>query len=404
MYGNASTPVRVELELCSTSVSADRHTGDGAPWRVSTVGLPALDNTTKSASLFDPETGEITLQHDPTLKWQLQSIVRLALPGHRIQTCMRHLRPDRREVQVRESQKSGKAYFAGLMSCGSVWTCPVCAPKIQAVRAQEVKAAIDVWEGSVFLLTQTVPHTRQDALEPLLDAFTLALRKFKGCKGYTNAQKRHFISGSIRALEITDGRNGWHPHAHTIIFCESRHTDLDQLRADLFPLWESAARRAGFTKKLSPQAFDIQDARAVCQYVTKLGTEYEWGAHHELTKAHSKRGHGSSMTPFDMLRSYLDSPDDGRLLARFAEFAYCFHGKRQLVWSDGLKKRLLGTDGLTDCQIAESLGEADPVLARITLEEWRIIRRNDLQAHVLSVVQTFGRTGLTSLLAAYRSG
>ncbi len=128
------------------------------------------------------------------------------------------------------------------------------------------------------------------------------------------------------------------------------------------------------------------------------------GAHHELTKAHSKRGHGSSMTPFDMLRSYLDSPDDGRLLARFAEFAYCFHGKRQLVWSDGLKKRLLGTDGLTDRQIAESLGEADPVLARITLEEWRIIRRNNLQAYVLSVVQTFGRTGLTSLLAAYRSG
>ncbi len=361
-----------------------------------------LDNTTKSASLFDAETGEITVQHDPTLKWQLQSIVRLALPGHRIHTCMRHVRSDRREVQVRESQKSGKAYFAGLMSCGSVWTCPVCAPKIQAVRAQEVRAAIDAWDGSVFLLTQTVPHDRQDALETLLEGFTLALRKFKGCKGYTNAQKRHLISGSIRALEITDGRNGWHPHAHTILFCKSRYTDLDQLCADLFPLWQSAARRAGFAKRLSPQAFDVQDARAVCHYVTKLGTEYEWGPEHELTKAHSKRGHGSSLTPFDMLRHYLESPDDGRLLARFAEFAYCFHGKRQLVWSDGLKKRLLGSEGLTDEQVAASIGEYDQVLATITLQEWKIIRRYNLQPHVLQVVQSHGRPGLLHLLSIYR--
>jgi hypothetical protein len=243
----------------------------------------------------------------------------------------------------------------------------------------------------------------RDALQPLLEAFTLALRKFKGCKAYTRAQVLHGISGSIRALEITDGSNGWHPHAHTILFLDDPHADLDTLCSTLFPLWESATRRAGFGR-LSFKAFDVQDARAVRHYVTKLGTEYEWGPEHELTKAHSKRGHGSSLTPFDMLRRYLEAPDDGRLLARFAEFAYCFHGKRQLVWSDGLKKRLLGSEGLTDEQAAASVGECDPVLAVITLQEWRIIRRNNLQGHVLSVVQTFGCAGLSSLLAAYETG
>ncbi len=401
MYKESSTARRAEVELHNNLQGTDTGT-TGRRVRPSGPGpCRRLDNTTKSASLFDPETGEIVVQHDPILKWQLQSVARLALPQHRIHTCMRHLRSDRREVQVRQSQKSGKAYFAGLMSCGSVWTCPICAPKIQAVRAQEVRAAIDAWSGSVVLITQTVPHKVRDALKPLLEAFTLALRKFKGCKGYTRAQVLHGISGSIRALEITDGSNGWHPHAHTILFLDAPNVSLDDLRATLFPLWESATRRAGFDC-LSPKAFDVQDARAVRQYVTKLGTEYEWGPEHELTKAHSKRGHGSSLTPFDMLRRYLEAPDDGRLLARFAEFAYCFHGKRQLVWSDGLKKRLLGTEGLTDEQVAASIGECDPVLTTITLQEWKVIRRHNLQAHVLQIVQLYGHPGLLHLLSVYQ--
>jgi hypothetical protein len=264
-----------------------------------------------------------------------------------------------------------------------------------------VRAAINAWSGSVVLITQTVPHKVRDALEPLLAAFTLALRKSKGCKGYTRAQALHGISGSIRALEITDGSNGWHPHAHTILFLNASNVCLEDLRATLFPLWESATRRTGFGR-LSPSAFDVQDARAVRQYVTKLGTEYEWGAHHEVTKAHSKRGRGSSMTPFDMLRSYLEIPGDGRLLARFAEFAYCFHGKRQLVWSDGLKRRLLGSEGLTDEQVSASIGECDPVLATITLQEWKIVRRHNLQGHLLEVIQRHGPLSLWHFFREYR--
>ncbi len=401
MYQNISTTSCAELE-CRNNLEGSGTGKTGRRGRPSCLSPSRLDNTTKSASLFDIETGEIIVQHDPMLKWQLQSVARLALPQHRIHTCMRYLRSDRREVQVRQSQKSGNAYFSGLMSCGSVWTCPICAPKIQAVRAQEVRAAIDAWSGSVVLITQTVPHKVRDALEPLLGAFTLALRKFKGCKGYTRAQVLYGISGSIRALEITDGSNGWHPHAHTILFLDVPEVNLDDFRATLFPLWESATRRAGFAC-LSLKAFDVQDARAVRQYVTKLGTEYERGPEHELTRAHSKRGRGCSLTPFDMLRRYLEAPDDGRFLARFAEFAYCFHGKRQLVWSDGLKKRLLGSDGPTDQQISESLGEVDPVLATISFQQWKSIRRNNIQGYVLQVVQEFGDSVLSHLLNSYDS-
>ncbi len=366
-----------------------------------------LDNTTKSATPLEDVcelTGAIKPEFNPLQKWELQAVARLALGSkHRLNVCMRHVRADRREVDVRRSEKSGRPYYAGLMACGSVWNCPVCAPKIQAVRAAEVRAAIDAWQGSVVLLTQTVPHSRQDELQPLLEAFTEALRKFKQGASYKRASQRFRISGSIRALETTDGRNGWHPHAHSILFLQGSVV-LEDMKADLFRLWRSAVARAGFEGKPSPSAFSLQDASKVKTYVTKMGAEYQWGPEHELVKAHSKTS-SRGLSPFDLLRHYdlhINADRSSRYLARFAEYALTFHGKRQLVWSDGLKKLLLGTEGLTDQQVVDSIGEADAVLARIPLTDWALIRKHNLQGHVLQVVHQYGAAGLEHLLEAYR--
>ncbi len=380
----------------------------------------ALDTHTKSASapVLHDSDGVVVEQFDRTLKWQLQAVARVALgvfdpntaykDAHRIKVCCRHVRRDMEtgksdQVRVMKSGKGKRAYFAGVMSCGSVWVCPVCAPKIQAVRALEVRTAIDNWTaqgGSVVLVTQTIPHGRRDHLEPLLERFTTALRKFKGQRGYEYARKQFGIAGSIRALEVTHGANGWHPHAHTILFLQTSPPPL-HLHMALFPLWESAALRAGFEQALSPAAFDVQDASEVKKYLTKMGMEYQWSAEHELVKAHSKRGSSHSMTPFDMLRGMLDESRP-ELRAWFAEYAACFEGKRQLVWSNGFKKELLGTDGLTDEQIAESIGEMDDVLAHIPLDDWKLIRRHNLQGQVLIVVADYGSSGLRHLLTEYR--
>ncbi len=66
---------------------------------------------------------------DPTVKWQLQVIARSLLNGdYCIRICHRHCRPDWQEVQVREGQRF--PYYAGLMACGLLWVCPVCAAKV----------------------------------------------------------------------------------------------------------------------------------------------------------------------------------------------------------------------------------------------------------------------------------
>lgn len=359
---------------------------------------PALDNITKFAStraFVDHETGEVFRTYDPTLKWQLQAVSRQALQAskHRILICYRNIRKDRNDVQVRQSQKSLRAYYANLMVCGSVWVCPVCAAKIQAFRALEVRHALNTWQakgGSVVMLTQTVPHSKQDVLNDLLYNFSESLRFFKAGRSYQAQIDNYSIAGSIRALEVTHGSHGWHPHSHTIMFLKNQ-AEYDEMQSELFPLWKNAVVRQGLGEP-SEKAFTIQDAGEVRNYITKLGNEYQWSAEHELVKSNSKSGRGG-LSPFDMLRTNLDETNK-KNLELFKEFSKNFYGKKQLFWSRGLKKEVGITKDFTDEQVAQSIRENDPVLAFITGEQWKIIRKKNLQGDILRIVQEAGSEAL----------
>ena len=370
------------------------------------IGTPRVRERLK----IDLETGEILEQFDPTLKYQIQAVARLALGvfdentpyerGHRIRICCRHPIPHH-QVTIRQKDEA-RPYFGGVMSCGSVWVCPVCASKIQQVRAAELRQAIDNWieqGGTVLMGVYTVPHSRHDELEKLLGNFNQALRLLVMGKSWKLLKQRYGIAGQVKALEVTwSTANGWHPHAHVLYFIESVVINQQALEDQLFKLWQSAAGRTGFTG-LNRSIFRLQDAAKAHAYVTKLNTEYSWGAEDELVRSHSKTGKGSSFTPFDFLRSYLVKPDEGQRLALFAEFAMAFKGRNQLAWSHGFKKQLLGSEGLSDAAIAASLGQVDTTLGQLTLEQWQYIRRWNMQGTVLQVASLHGMAGVMHLLS-----
>lgn len=55
----------------------------------------------------------------------------------------------------------GRAFFQGVETCGSVWHCPVCAPKIAEKRRVEVGQAIErhfADGGMAIMVTLTIPH------------------------------------------------------------------------------------------------------------------------------------------------------------------------------------------------------------------------------------------------------
>ena len=354
------------------------------------------------------ESGEILpiSSYNPLIKWELLHAAKSVLgTSHRIFKCCAAIRPDFLKALMDIEIRGGlthRPYYVGLMVCGSVWVCPVCALKIQAYRALEIRACIDAWlarGGSVWMVTQTIPHTKFDVLEDMLSRFRKAFYLFKSGRNWDNIKSTYKLFGYIKALEVTWGSAfGWHPHLHTIFFVDAKKDtfDVSGFKTDLFKRWSACTVRHGFSD-LSPNAFTVQDASKIKEYLSKLtGQVYKWGSEHEITKLHTKKAKGASFVPFDFLRFYNEKPEI--IYARlFQEYATVFHGKMHLVYSKGLKKDLLGGQDKTDQEIAESLGEIDAILATITPFQWSSLlrlREKAWRGELLKIVEDFGQEGL----------
>src|SRR4051794_16390042 len=69
------------------------------------------------------------------VRWQLQREARALLPDERVAFCMRRIQATTVDVLYSPQHKS--AHYGGLMVCGSVWVCPLCAAKISEHRRVE---------------------------------------------------------------------------------------------------------------------------------------------------------------------------------------------------------------------------------------------------------------------------
>jgi len=113
-------------------------------------------------------------------RFALQSVARSILPQSRTARCLR-VRAHDQDVAVWKSLTHGTATYRGLQTCGSVWTCPVCAAKIAERRRGELVQAMELHKsqgGFVSLLTLTTPHQRGDDLAALLKQQGAALQAF----------------------------------------------------------------------------------------------------------------------------------------------------------------------------------------------------------------------------------
>ena len=88
------------------------------------------------------------------------------------------------------------------------------------------------------------------------------------------------------------------------------------------------------------------------------------------------------MTPFDLLRAYRDTNDE-RFADLYREYFRSFHGKKQLVWSRGLRDRLALAPELTDEEAATSQDELDELLSMIPAKLWEYIRKNNFRGKLL---------------------
>jgi len=296
------------------------------------------------------------------------------------------------------------AHFVGLETCGSVWHCPVCAAKIAETRREEVAQAIDGVQsigGSAYMLTLTMRHNKYHDLSFLREHIVNGWRKVQNRRAYRSIKEEYGVLGTVRAIEVTHGQNGWHPHLHILFIFEGPLLEKDEahIQAELFQIWADVIDAAG-GGQVSLDALDFRQA-TTSDYVTK------WGADRELVKGQEKLGNGSR-SPWQLL----DDSQKGDLQAGelFKEYGKTFKGSRQLTWSKGLKA-LFDIGDITDEQAAEFATESDEQLPLsdglkegrvLTLDKGTIdavVRRNETGA-ILDAAFAGGTRGVQEFLAA----
>ena len=340
--------------------------------------------------ITDSRTGETRLEKPRTSaearaeRFALKSHVAELLPNSRTAKCL--FRRCASKVDVMRDKLHGNAFFRGLQSCSSVWACPVCAAKIAERRRVELTGAMaraDELGLQVSLVTVTVPHGLGDNIKAMLDQLGRAW-KFLTCGKQSSAMWR-FLGrvGFVRALEVTDGSHGFHPHFHILLFTRCG-VPLEVMQGILSAAWCLACVKAGLPAPHGTYGCRVDDGSKAAAYVAKGSG---WGLECEMTKSHLKRSRSDKgHSPLDLLRaSFYD--DDKRARARWLIYADAFHGRRQLFWSVGLKKLLAVVD-LTDDEIAAAESEKASVIYSLDANQWRLVIRCKAEALILSYAET----------------
>ena len=160
-------------------------------------------------------------------RFGLKSAANRLLPkDHRTTKCMRWRLPNL-EIQVLKGAKTDRAFYHGLQVCAMPWTCPVCASKISERRRQEVAHGMKQAEAlglQVFLLTLTVPHGLGDDVSEIVAKMQKAWSRLWIGKAGMALRNALGLFGHIRALEVTHGENGFHPHFHALLFFHPQQT------------------------------------------------------------------------------------------------------------------------------------------------------------------------------------
>lgn len=311
---------------------------------------------------------------------------------------------------VIEGGCKGKA--SGLMSCGSIWVCPVCASKVAYERQKDMELGISRWAdgthglqaGSFVLLTLTLRHHQGMSLGDVWDGLSVAWRKYVSHRSTKTTLKALGSKGYHRTTEVTYGQFGWHVHLHVLYFLEGRPEDLTSAAAGgaLVSRWVDSVAAAGFSAV--PNAQDWKVLRGSSKALTALAGyvhkgEYVEGASYareaggvamEVTRSDLKSGR-ASRTPFEILAGLVEgtSADPIGDQVLWAEWEKHSNGRRQQLWSRGMRATLgldaeMSDEDLADLEDDEA-GMVD--LVEIEADEWkRLTARPGAHAAAIGII------------------
>lgn len=283
----------------------------------------------------------------------------------------------------------------GVITCNSIWSCPVCAVHEMARRGARIAAAIDalssLYKQSAAMFTFTIPHRKSQPLYEVFDILQATWRRF--IKSSKSSKKRKYTRKdtgenvtyeiqnsefcrlrsshdniySVRVYEVTYGKAyGWHPHIHALYwFPNEKFNSITEREELIAKYWQSCARAEylKYYRARKDTMFNGDDA-AVVKFVDSVfrpseiekhfgfyisknpdGTPRKvtssaylsgWSGDAELTKVTAKKartGHYSVFQLLDEAKAAKTWDDAKPWLALFTEYAYATRGHRRINWS-----------------------------------------------------------------------
>ena len=307
--------------------------------------------------------------------------------------CVEHV-DEHPSIVVKREEGGPRARWKGILTCGHIWTCPVCSQNLRSERAERITRAVDHLAGRWQMLTVTFRHRHGLALKDLVEGLGRAWRRTRQ-GGRIQRVWTGRVSASVRCLEVTYGDNGWHPHVHVLL----RTTDwTEEEKGWLQDRWERAvvkelgvhARPSDLVGLKWSEPFDAKGASGRrATYLAKLGLE---------TSGIAKEGKGSSRTPWDLARAA--AAGDSRSLWLWREFYAATRGKRAIELDD----RAAAADKRAQ-EVASSLLENEPegnelpVHIEVQRDDVRALRRLErrigaIMAIVLRAAEERGAEGV----------
>lgn len=253
---------------------------------------------------IDKETGEILQKSE-----------------FRVSSCHRFSTDD-----ISVYQNGNSFGYSGLNRCGNVWGCPMCCAKVMRLRGEQMSQIFDLVSsngGLAFLVTFTAAHSIDQKLSFLLDAFKNAKRAMTQSKQYRFLVEERI--GSVSATEITYGqKSGWHPHQHDAWFFNKKNLNAEQIRCELFPIWQKACKKFGLETLDSFRGHkvgvDVTSSINASDYLTKFGRERDWSLAAEMTAGRLKTAQGKSKTAWGLLEQAIIDGPDSFFSARWIEY------------------------------------------------------------------------------------
>lgn len=250
-------------------------------------------------------------------------------------------------------------------------------------------------KGVFVMVTLTMAHRRGDSLRSGIDAVYKAWGTVTSGRGYKQFRETLGVVGYVRAMEVTDGGHGWHPHVHALFFLDRVSAQEEGLfETYILSKWGRSITRSGhgFSSGRGAQfAWFVTPEAAAGGYLAK-------GVGFEVAYNVAKEGRQQGVSHWGLLDRAIAG--DAIAQARWAEFERSMEGRRSIAWSRGLRARLGLETELTDEELLERHEQEGTVLAVLDKASWKSLARSKSLVHVMVLTSAHDFIGLAVLLDA----